>query len=120
MAHQGWVASLSNGETVFETEPVDGEVSAWKKLQGRLKEEELKITQMRLQKGGVTVVGLPGAEGYVQAYNLQKSLYSGKEVTVQGIGSIISSLVFMNWMNDTGQIWQAVYPLEDLKVHSSL
>lgn len=120
MKRRGWVASLSNGETIFETAPVPGEISSWQKLLLRLKDEELKITQMRLQRGGSTIVAIPKAKGYAQMYQARVSLNTGIQEHLQGIGSIVGEEVFVCWMNEFGDIWQEVIPLEEVKIHSTM
>lgn len=48
--HQGWVASLSDGSTIFETSS-----ESWTILTNFCKEHNLKITQLRLQMCGTTI-----------------------------------------------------------------
>lgn len=60
-----WIASLSNGETIYEDEK-KGEVPAWARLAQYCEDKELSITNLRLQIAG-TVVKLPsGQQGYLQ------------------------------------------------------
>ena len=117
-----WIASLSNGETVSEYGPRRDETySPWQGLIKWLKENEaVKITQLRLQKNGVTIVGIPKADGYVQCRQTQKSLYKQWEETYQGIGSVIGGFVYMTWLNDSGTVKQEVFPLSEMLVHSTL
>src|SRR3990172_10021933 len=116
----GWVASLSNGETVYEQSPIAEEPSSWQKLLQKLKSENLKITQMRLQHGKNTVIAFPKADGYMQAYEIRKALFSGKSAQYQGIGSVVGDLVFITWMNSTGESWQDVRKLSEVDVHTTL
>lgn len=131
MNHQGWVASLSSGETVFEkpwrvlhtgkfafAPPGKGELSPWQHLLQRCRAENLRITQLRLQRGGVTAVALYQARGYFQAYEARTSGRTLSTTTVQGIGSVREELVFITWMNDQGHVWQDVRPLGDIWVHT--
>jgi len=120
MKHTGWIASLSNGETAFETPPVPGQISSWQSLLRRLQQEHIGITQMRLQKNGTTVIAVPKADGYVHAYEYSKAVFSGREMQIQGIGSVFGDVVFMTWMNDTGQVWQDIRELSVLRVHSTI
>lgn len=61
-----WIASLSNGETVFEDRK-SGEPVAWSRLAEYVKENDLSITQLRVQFENGSEVKLPSnAEGYVQ------------------------------------------------------
>lgn len=120
MAFAGWIASLSNGETVFEKAQPPGDVTSWTKLQRRLKSEDLKITMLRLQKGGVTIMAKPKADGYVQCSEIKMGLMSGKQSRVQGIGTIIGEWVIMSWMDENRNVWQDMRPLDDLKIHSTM
>ena len=120
--HQGWIASLSNGETVFESgmtlQKPKGELTAWQRLLQRLKADNLRITQLRLQRGSVTIVAMPNAEGYMQAYESRISAKTLKSRSVQGIGTIVGNLVYITWINNQGHVWQDVRPLEDVWVHT--
>lgn len=120
MAFSGWIASLSNGETIFETPAVPGEHTSWQKLLTRLKEEGLKMTALRLQKGGTTIMAKSRAEGYVQCSEIKMAMYSGKTSTVQGIGTIVENQVIITWMDGNRNVWMDIRPLEELKVHSTL
>lgn len=59
-----WIASLSNGETIFE-DNLRGVLSAWKRLGAYVKEEGVAITNMRLEIGGKQVELPSHQEGYV-------------------------------------------------------
>lgn len=117
-----WIASLSNGETIFEQPPVEGEVSSWQKLLTRLREEkDLTITQMRLQAGKRTVISIPNATDYVHVYEVRRYLNTDEPQTLkQGVGVVFGDNVFLNWINDQGDVWQDIRPLESLKIHSTL
>jgi len=117
-----WIASLSSGETIFEAEPAPGDISTWQKLLQRLREDNngLKITQLRLQHRGRTIVAMPKCDGYVACYEAQKILNTSGQIVFQGIGSVIGDQVYMNWINESGTIWQDVRPLKGLKIHSTL
>jgi hypothetical protein len=122
---QGWIASLSNGETVFQAPDEPGEHSAWQSLLRRLKAEGLRITQMRLQHGGQTVManrrmGSAQAEGFVHAYELRKAVFSGKEELYQGVGSVFGEEVLMIWMNGDGLSWLEIKPLSEMRIHSTM
>lgn len=130
MIHQGWIASLSSGETVREypwrdlrtggmidTPPP---MSPWQALIERCKSDNLRITQLRLQRGGVTAVALYGADGYMAAYEDRSSALKHKVSRVQGIGSVIRDYVFIIWMNDQGSVWQDVRKLSDVFVHTDM
>lgn len=118
--YSGWIASMSDGQTVFETERHPGELSPWQMLLERCRKQNIRITQLRLQRGGVTVVALPHADGYFQAYESRTSGRTLKTTTVQGIGSIVGKQVYITWLNDQGHVWQDVRPLGELWVHTDL
>lgn len=60
-----WIASLSNGETVFEDHP-PGQDAAWKRLSAYIIANGLKITRLRFQMNHLEVPLPPNAYAYVQ------------------------------------------------------
>ena len=61
-----WIASLSNGETIFEDNR-DNEEPAWERLKKYVEENDLSITNLRAQFESGRSVPLPaGQEGYIQ------------------------------------------------------
>jgi hypothetical protein len=60
-----WVASLSNGETIYEDE-LKGEVPAWERLAMYCEDFDLSITGLRLQIVNTEVKLPSGREGYIQ------------------------------------------------------
>lgn len=60
-----WVASLSNGETIYEND-VPGSEPAWTRLARYVEEKGLSITNLRLQLSNTEVKLPPGAQGYIQ------------------------------------------------------
>jgi len=118
--HEGWIASLSNGETIFEHEAQQGEISAWQQLLRYLKATGTRITMIRLQHGRETIVAVPNADGYVQCYQIHKSVFTGREHRFHGIGSVFGDKVFITWMNAMGEVLQGVEPLEKFHVHSTM
>lgn len=106
MAFRGWIASLSTGETVFEPDGMAGN-EGWKELLQRFKAEDVRLTQLRLQRGGMTVVAIPGADGFFQGYEYRNTS-RGTRKQVQGIGSIVGQQVFITWLDDDGNCWQDV------------
>lgn len=117
---QGWIASLSNGETVHELPMLDGQLSPWQALLRRLREEDLQITMLRLQRAGATLIAIPGARGYLQCTEVFKDLQTGAERSRQGIGSVFGETVVMTWIDNSRNIWADLRPLKDLRVHSTL
>jgi hypothetical protein len=118
--HQGWVASLSNGETVFQHSVPAGEQSAWSQLRARCDEEGLHVTQIQLQRYGNTLVGLPNADGYSAFYEYQHAWFSGKTAEYQGIGSVLGDWVLCIFTNESKNIWQDLRPLADMSKHCQL
>lgn len=119
---RGWIATLSNGNTVFEEPAVPGEPSSWQQFLHALKGSGVSITMLRLQRGGKTVHALPPkrCEGYFQAYEFLKSMFRDTEDHRQGIGSIIGNQVYIAWLDDSGNIWIDIRPLEEVKIHTTL
>ena len=60
-----WIASLSNGETIFENY-LEGMDPAWVRLSNYVKDNDLSITNLRLEIGGTTVKLPAGQQGYIQ------------------------------------------------------
>jgi len=116
----GWIASLSNGMTAVETEMTPGEMSSWQQLLRFLKDNNLRITMLRLQHNRQTVVADGKADGFVQCYQLIKSVFTSKETRYHGIGSVFGDLVFLTWMNGMGEVIQDVRPLSEYRVHSTM
>lgn len=121
-AHQGWIASLSNGQTIFEYPPSVGEPSSWQQLLTWCRETGVVITMMRLQRGVTTLHALSKkqVDGYYQAYEISKNLNTGGTKTRQGIGSVIGEQVFISWIDEDGHVWQDIRPLSSEKVHTTL
>ncbi len=117
---QGWIASISNGSTIFETPMEPGKLSPWQALLRRLKNEDLRITLLRLQISGMTLISMREAEGYLQCIEIAKSVQTGNELIRRGLGSIIGGKVYLTWIDEHRNIWQDVRPLEDMRIHSTL
>lgn len=106
---EGFIASLSNGETCFE-EWVTGELSPWRRLLNRLEDEPgLAVTQLRLQAQGRTYCCIPHADAYFQAHKASSSMM-GKSGFMRGVGSIVGDKVYILWVNEQGDCWQEVRP----------
>lgn len=117
-----WIASLSNGETVHETDSIKDELSSWQKLLMRCKADNLRIVQMRLQVAGRTFHAIPHADGYMCAYESRSSMRDHQTRTSQIMGSVDArlGLVFITKVNEQGDSWQEVKPLGSLYVHSTI
>jgi hypothetical protein len=126
--HQGWIASLSDGTTVFEEPPVQGERTAWGKVVDRCAEDpELYVTQIQLQIGGRTIVGIKGARGYctfvdyrAEGFQASNDGRPAKEVRHVGIGSVVENTVYCTLINEQGQSWQDSRSLASMSVHCVL
>lgn len=116
-----WIASLSNGETVAETQPVPSALSPWQHLLMRCQAEHLRIVQVRLQQAGRTFHAIPHADGYMCAYEQRSALNGHKQQTFQLMGSVDfkTGLVFITKINEQGDSWQEVKPLGNVYVHTT-
>jgi hypothetical protein len=112
--HGGWIANLSNGETVYETDPIPNDISSWRKLIGKCKDNNLKITSLKIRRGDVVLSALPQkqCEGYYHAYEATKSLFTGKESLKQGIGAVVGDKVYIIWISTEGEITQEIRSVE--------
>ena len=115
-----WIASLSDGRTIFETDPQPGGLSHWQMLLAELRGSDVKMTQLRLQVNGITLIGARNADGYLQCTEIRVILDTGETTSIRGLGSIFGGSVLMNWVDDDHNVWQDVRPVEDLRVHSTL
>lgn len=97
---QGWIANLSNGETILETSQPDGEKSTWQKLLARCQVESLTITALQLVRYNVKVVAMPlkTCDGFFQAYERHMSMRHPEGFTQQGIGTVKDGKAFITWV----------------------
>jgi hypothetical protein len=109
---RGWIASLSNGETIFEAQSEPGERSAWQQLRNRCADEGLHLTQLRLQLNGVTLIGVSAAEGYCQAWQSEFEVFYKTHVQRRGLGSMQDGHLFMTWIDNSGNIKQDVFDMQ--------
>lgn len=123
----GWIASLSDGSTVFESKPVLGERTPWQKLLDRCrKDESLSITMIRLQYGPITIMAMPQkmCDGYFQAREAEHIYYRNVNVSRHGIGSVVGDQVFITWLEFTkdSQVYirHDVRPLDTCRVHTTV
>jgi hypothetical protein len=134
----GWVANLSDGTTVYESPPVEGERTPWQQLLQRCREEwhaakkggketavPLRITGLSLQYGNVIVGAMPQkmCDGYFQAREIHSTIITGRIAHRHGIGSIVNEEVFITWVEfHNGQLFikSEVRTLDACKVHSSI
>jgi len=118
----GWMASLSNGATVREMPPTPGEKSSWQKMLDFIAENNLRVTQLRLVRGPITIIcdHHKKCNGYCMAYEVLEIMYSGNQIRMQGIGSVFGDKVFMTWVDGNGKIRQEIRELSEMKVHTTL
>lgn len=95
-----WIASLSDGTTVFEN-ILPGERTAWIRLLSYLKEKALKITRLRYQTFDNKMFQTPPLED-VDGYFLKDRVlsYLGvSEIFFRGIGYIKDNKIHITWIN---------------------
>jgi hypothetical protein len=93
-----WIASLSNGETIFEDNRANLD-SAWRRLSKYIKEKDLKITQLRFQHNGKTVTMPSHADGY---FHLNKVFEGPGNVGgkfFRGIGVVNNNITTITWID---------------------
>jgi hypothetical protein len=98
-----WIASLSDGNTVFE-DHTPGEPAAWKRLRQYLKANRLQITNLRLEVYGqaTTMVSKKdGAEGYWHCNGIS-GISGHAEWASRGVGYIKDGKVIITWIRDDG------------------
>jgi hypothetical protein len=118
----GWIANLSNGESVAEGSSEPGKLTPWRQMLERLENHEAKMTGLRLMHNGITIHALPmkQCDGYFHAYEMHRIMYAGTSKHLQGVGAIVDDKVFITWFEkDTGNIYQDVRPLEEVKIHTT-
>lgn len=118
----GWIASLSDGNEIHEAPTGAGEPSAWQNLIKYTKMTGVRVTMLRLIRGGVTVSTMPAKNltGLFQGYEITKTFNSGIETHRQGIGSVVGDKVFITWVNDFGNVWQDIRDLSSCIIHTTL
>jgi hypothetical protein len=103
-----------------------GQLSPWQALLAELRETGVRMTQLRLQVNGVTIIGGQPAKGelacrgYLQCIEARINLATGAATAIRGLGSIYGDLAFITWVDPDHNVWQDVRPLAELKVHSTL
>jgi len=119
LSSSGWRANLSNGETVMETPSLPGEPMAWRKLINRCAAEGLYLTGLSLVHGPFRIFALPqkACDGYYHAFDVHKSLFTGREQFKQGIGSVVGDKVFIAWMDENGAVSIDIRDIKDCLPH---
>jgi len=125
--HEGWIASLSDGTTKYEGESVPGERTPWQQLLQACRDNDVSITGLRLQRGGVTVMAMPHkmCDGYFQAREAVKIMYKNVNIIKYGIGSIIGDQIYVVWLelksaDGAPYIYSDIRPLAENRVHTTL
>jgi hypothetical protein len=111
-----WIASLSDGTTVFE-DKTPGLESAWSRLNKYVKLHKLDITNLRLEAFGrfVNLLSYRTDDGRVQIDGYWQSSCIGAffgaytdEINWRGIGYVKDAQVNIIWINDRGVITHEV------------
>lgn len=115
-----WIASLSDGSTVFE-DRTPKSVSAWNRLTSYLKLHGLKLTNLRLESYGRVIKLVPYKDtegnaqlnGYWQASRIARlaSDSYNSEALWHGIGYIKYKTIHITWVSQDGVITQEERPL---------
>lgn len=118
----GWIANLSNGDSLAEGSSEPGKLTPWRQMLERLESGEEKMTGLRLMHDGITIHALPmkNCDGYFHAYEMHRIMYRDTTRHLQGVGSIVDDKVFITWFEKgTGNIYQDVRPLEEVRIHTT-
>jgi len=114
-----WIASLSDGTTVFE-DNTPGQKSAWLRLTEYVDLHKLKVTNLRLEAYGRSVVlipykddeGNPQVNGYWHSKQVNALLHSSgiTESQCRGVGILKGKEIWVNWVTEDGIIRSEVRP----------
>ena len=107
-----WIASLSNGETIYEDECPD-ECRCWVRLHDYCKENNLKITQMRWQYQHRTHVSKANADGYVLSRKMRSYGTVSSSQDFCGIGYINGDMVYITFVSVGGHSFREERKLSD-------
>ena len=134
----GWIANIRfiNSErsdvVIVEEPPLKGEPSSWQKLLNRVRNGEVNITGLRMQRHGLTFNALPAksCSGYFQAYEARKKFFRSMgpggqlEKVFQGVGSIVDDKVYIVWVNidpkSQPYIYTDIRDLKELQIHTTM
>lgn len=108
-----WIASLSDGSTVFE-DFTPRQKSCWLRLKDYIEKHNLKITNLRLECFGRQVClvpykdneGRPQINGYWQSKKLGALVNAGNggQFSWRGVGFVKSKKIYMTWIREDGHI----------------
>lgn len=105
--YRGWIASLSDGTTVFEENP-----SSWDQLAERCKGGEYSIIILRLQYSGTTIIASKDeADGFIQYSGHRENPKTGKRIPIRAVGTIKDNFLFLNIIDQSRNIWQEIHPM---------
>src|SRR5688572_11727604 len=107
-----WIASLSNGETIFQ-DNTPGIESSWSRLKTYVQTNKLQLTNLRLQAYGRHIQlipfkaadGSPQLDGYWFSNKISRLFgFSGFDAESKeiGIGYVISGRIMITWVREDG------------------
>jgi hypothetical protein len=108
-----WIASLSNGETIFE-DIIEGQPPAWERLARYVELHNLSITCLRAQMGAGEVSLPKNQDGYIQKKKMWSTGATGGKMlcigNVQGGRAVIHELSqnmgsHTVYVDDPGEPW---------------
>jgi len=112
-----WIASLSDGTTVFE-DVTPGEKSSWSRLHDYVEFHKLTITNLRLEAYGRTIHLVPYRDdegraqlnGYWHSKQMNALLSSAGvlEVQCRGIGILKAKQIWITWVDQHGILRQEI------------
>lgn len=120
--HQGWIVRLTTGEIVWETDSdtvSPGELSSWQRLVERTHKFNERIVALSMRRGGVVLNTLSNAESYYQAREIAISANGKGKRMKQGIGAVIGDYIFINWVDDYGNVEAEYRPLIKEYIHTT-
>lgn len=108
-----WIASLSDGTTVFE-DITPGERSAWLRLRDYVAQRGLQLTNLRLEAYGHRIVlipyrdsdGNPQVNGYWHSKSMTAILHQNGvlEMSECGIGILKGREILITWVTPDGTV----------------
>lgn len=114
-----WIASLSDGSTVFE-DVIPGESSSWRRLSAYVLKHGLKITNLRLEAYGRRVILVPYKDdednaqinGYWHSKMISSLICPGGviEGLAVGIGILKGLELWITWVQQDGTTRQEIRP----------
>lgn len=111
-----WIATLSDGTTIFDDIGPPGTVSAWRRLKAYLANASLFITSLRLQAFGQDLLLPASAEGYWYSkranilVNFMGSNSSGGDIA---IGYVAEGHIHISWACQDGTVRHEIRELKE-------